>query len=173
MKKTSILLGIGALSIVLFSFVKKDNCEKPEKNEQTAHHTRGMDRHYGENLMDNQHPELMNLKEITFLEPEEEIDLGFDTKYYLPLGFNAYEGMELKLEDIVYIEQEEDVDLGFDTADYLPINFDAHTTSEINLERTMGYIDLDDILFLVEEEEIDLGFDAQAYLPDNFDPYSK
>jgi hypothetical protein len=68
----------------------------------------------------------LDASEIVVLEVEEEVDLGFDTAEYLPLGFNAYEGMELDVEDIVILEEEEEVDLGFDVAPYLPENFDAY-----------------------------------------------
>ena len=72
--------------------------------------------------------ELANLdaSEIIVLEAEEEVELGFDTAEYLPLGFNPYEGMEFAIEDIVVLEAEEEVDLGFDVTIYLPENFDAY-----------------------------------------------
>jgi uncharacterized protein YcfL len=49
------------------------------------------------------------LSSIDYIEDEEEVDLGFDLYFYLPLGFNAYEGMEFDLNDIHYIELEEEI----------------------------------------------------------------
>lgn len=65
-------------------------------------------------------------KDILVIEVESIVDLGFDTFEYLPIGFNAYAGMDLTAEDFEIFEQEEIVDLGFDTAAYLPNNFDAY-----------------------------------------------
>ncbi|MFK7811200.1 MAG: hypothetical protein AB8B59_01825 [Maribacter sp.] len=47
------------------------------------------------------------LNTIEYIEEKEEIDLGFDSYFYLPHGFNAYEGMEFELSDIEYIELED------------------------------------------------------------------
>ncbi len=65
-----------------------------------------------------------NLKEIVFLELEEEVDFGFNTKSYLPEGFEAT-AAEVPVSSINFIE-EEDIELGFDTKDYLPENFDPY-----------------------------------------------
>lgn len=41
---------------------------------------------------------------VEYIEEEEEIDLSFEPYFNLPLGFNAYEGMEFELNEIEYIE---------------------------------------------------------------------
>ena len=38
----------------------------------------------------------VNVSDINVVELEEEVEINFDTKSYLPQGFNAYEGMHLK-----------------------------------------------------------------------------
>ena len=106
----------------------------------------------------------LKMADITFVEEEEKIDLGFDTAQYLPEGFDPYEGMEPNLNDIVFVEESEEIDLGFDTAQYLPEGFNAY--------KGMVF-DIDDIEYIEEEEEINLDFDIQAYLPEGFEVLSK
>ena len=64
--------------------------------------------------------------DITVFEEEQIVDLGFDAFEYLPIGFDAYSGMNLTEQDFAIFEQEEIVDLGFDTSEYLPENFNAY-----------------------------------------------
>ena len=105
-------------------------------------------------------PKALDLNEIVFIEEEEEIiDLGFDTRDYLPEGFNANE-VYVNLDNVNFIEEDE-FDLGFDTTEYLPENFDAYAAPE----------GIEGINYMEEEEVIDLGFDTAAYLPEGFDPY--
>ncbi len=108
--------------------------------------------------------ENLQIEDITFIEVEEEIDLGFDTAQYLPAGFDPYAGMELDLNSLTFIEEEEEINLGFNTAAYLPIGFNAYDGMEL---------DLDDIVYIEDEEEIDLGFNVSDYLPENFNAFSK
>jgi hypothetical protein len=68
----------------------------------------------------------LNPNNLVVIEVEEEINLGFDTAAYLPLGFNAYTGMDLEAQDLEVFESEEEVDLGFDTIAYLPAGFNAY-----------------------------------------------
>ena len=106
----------------------------------------------------------IDINDIEVVEVEEEVDLGFDPKQYLPEGFNALEGKDdLDWSSIELIELEEEVDLGFDTQQYLPEDFNA-------LE---GKDDLDwSTIELIElEEEVDLGFDPKKYLPIGFNPF--
>ena len=101
----------------------------------------------------------LNLNEIVFIEEEEIIDLGFDTRDYLPQDFNANE-VYVNLDNVTFIEEDE-LDLGFDTTEYLPENFDAYAAPE----------GIEGINYMEEEEVIDLGFDTAAYLPEGFNPY--
>ena len=75
---------------------------------------------------DNNAPELVLHEELSRLEVEEEIDLGFDPYLYLPEDFNPYEGMVLPVKDIVVYDVEEDVELDFDTTVYLPAHFNPY-----------------------------------------------
>jgi len=70
----------------------------------------------------------IDLDDITYIEEEEEIDLGFDSKQYLPADFDAFKGMGLDLNDIRYIECEEDVILDFNVRDYLPKDFNPYSS---------------------------------------------
>ncbi len=65
------------------------------------------------------------LDNLGLVEIEETIDLGFNTKKYLPEGFNPYQGMIFAIEDIVVIEEEEEFILDFNTKKYLPNSFNA------------------------------------------------
>ncbi len=65
-----------------------------------------------------------NLKEIVFLELNQEVEFGFDIADYLPEGFEA-DAVEVPVSSINFIDEDQ-VELGFDTADYLPENFDPY-----------------------------------------------
>lgn len=66
------------------------------------------------------------LTAVNYIEEEDELELGFDTAKYLPVGFNPYKAYDF-LDTIEYIEMEEDdINLGFDTLAYLPSDFDPH-----------------------------------------------
>ena len=65
-----------------------------------------------------------DLSKITFIEEDQQIDLGFDTAEYLPKDFNPYQE-EISIGGVNFMEDEE-IDLGFDTATYLPKNFNAY-----------------------------------------------
>ena len=63
-------------------------------------------------------------------EIEEEVYIDFDTKKYLPEGFNPLEGKnDIDWSTIELVELEEEVELGFDTKKYLPKNFDPYKGS--------------------------------------------
>lgn len=49
------------------------------------------------------------LSTIDYIEDEEEVDLGIDSYFYLPFGFNPYVGMEFDLNEIEYIDLEEEL----------------------------------------------------------------
>lgn len=106
-------------------------------------------------------PEEVNLDDIVFIEEESEIDLGFDTKEYLPEGFDPYKQF-VDLKAIDFIEEEDTMDLGFDTSVYLPKDFNpyAYPTDVMSID----YIE-------EGEDDIDLGFDTADYLPEGFDPH--
>jgi len=68
----------------------------------------------------------LDVSTIEIIEIEEEVVLNFNTKQYLPKGFNALKGKDdLDFSTIEIIEIEEDVVLNFDTKQYLPKDFNA------------------------------------------------
>jgi len=173
MKKASVLLGTGVLSLLLLSFAGKDSCEKLKEHKEAQNALVELQEPFEAEMFLALNTEPLDINEIKVIEAEEEINLGFDTAEYLPEGFNPYEGMALNIDDIELVEFEEEIDLGFDTADYLPEGFNAYVGMELDLEEVFEELDLDDILYFAEEEEIDLGFDTSKYLPEGFDPYTK
>lgn len=59
----------------------------------------------------NYTPEIVSIRSIQVYEPEEELDLDFDTRLYLPTNFNPYKGMnKLDWTIIPLYELEEDLD---------------------------------------------------------------
>lgn len=64
-----------------------------------------------------------DMSNIEFFEISEEIDLGFDTKSYLPVDFDPYAAAS-NIHSIDFIEIEEE--LIIDTKKYLPENFNAY-----------------------------------------------
>ena len=101
----------------------------------------------------------LDLEAIPYEELEEEIDLGFDTREYLPEGFDP-EAIYVDLKEILYLE-EKTVVLQFDTKAYLPESFDAFAPPTNIMH--VSYI---------EEEDYDLGFSTSAYLPEGFNAYT-
>ena len=74
---------------------------------------------------DNKDP--IKVEDIWVYELEEEITIDFDTKLYLPEGFNPLKGFaDLNWDVIELIELEEEVIINFDTKDFLPANFNAY-----------------------------------------------
>ncbi|WP_394974922.1 hypothetical protein [uncultured Croceitalea sp.] len=65
-----------------------------------------------------------DVSKISFIEEDQQIDLGFDTTEYLPEDFNPYQE-EVSIEGINFMEDEL-IDLGFDTENYLPENFNPY-----------------------------------------------
>ncbi|MFP2997100.1 hypothetical protein ABN763_14380 [Spongiivirga sp. MCCC 1A20706] len=97
---------------------------------------------------------------VIYIEQEEEIELGFDTAEYLPVGFDPYAESGQLTEDEVDALFEEEIELGFDTAEYLPADFDPY--QEVLTDEEI------DALF---EEEITIEFNTRDYLPKDFNPY--
>ena len=163
MKKASLLLGIGVLGVILVSFTGTHQCEKSEHDKAVVAFSESKYL-FEEGLLLQRETEILEINDIVFIEQDEEIKLDFDTTDYLPLGFNAYEGLELDLNDIIIVEEEEEINLGFDTAQYLPADFNAYDGMEFDIE---------EIIYIEDEEEIILDFDTQVYLPENFNPNTK
>ena len=64
------------------------------------------------------------IKDIYVYEIEEEVIIDFDTKKYLPKGFNPLKGMyNLDWNTIELLEIEEEVEFDFNTKQYLPQDF--------------------------------------------------
>lgn len=71
-------------------------------------------------------PTFTSLDEVIVVEATEEIELGFDTYYYLPEHFNTHAGMSIEIEEINLLQVEEDFELGFNPEDYLPEGFNPY-----------------------------------------------
>ncbi|WP_445956020.1 hypothetical protein [Yeosuana sp.] len=114
----------------------------------------------------NEESKILDWNAVELFEVEEEVELNFDTKTYLPENFNPLKGKNnLDWNTIKLVEVEEEVDLGFDTKDYLPVNFNA-------LKGGKHDLDWNSIELIELEEEVDLGFDTKNYLPFGFDAKS-
>ena len=71
--------------------------------------------------------EVVSIESIDLYEPEEELEIGFDTTEYLPEGFDAREGMDdIDWSAIELFEIEEEDDFDFNTKDYLPVGFNPY-----------------------------------------------
>ncbi|TFG78059.1 MAG: hypothetical protein E4H26_02790 [Flavobacteriales bacterium] len=173
MKKTGVIAGIVILSLGILSFTGKGHCQKSTENRESEKVSADLQQSFRNSLPAETNPTTLNIDEIAYVELEEEIVLGFDTADYLPLGFNAYEGMVFDLNDIDYVELEEEIDLGFNTADYLPEGFNAYEGMDLDLQLALEELDLNSINYIEEEEVIELDFNTRKYLPKGFDPYAK
>lgn len=75
----------------------------------------------------NEDPTDIDWDIIELVELEEEIEIGFNTKDYLPEGFNPLKGLhDLDWSKIELIELDEEVEISFNTKDYLPANFNPY-----------------------------------------------
>jgi hypothetical protein len=70
--------------------------------------------------------EIISISSIDVYEVEEELSFDYDTSEYLPIDFDAKEGMNLDWSLIELIEVEEDVDFDFDVKAYLPCGFSPY-----------------------------------------------
>jgi len=70
--------------------------------------------------------EIISIASIDVYEVEEDLNFDFDTSEYLPLNFNAQEGMNLDWNSIELIELEEDVEFEFNVQAYLPCGFNPY-----------------------------------------------
>lgn len=109
--------------------------------------------------MPDEAPENLELDQIAYLEADDTIELGFDTKEFLPENFDPA-AFYFDLETVAYIEEFEDAELGLNTKNYLPENFNAYAQPE----------DVMDVSY-IEETDYAVGFDTTTYLPAEFDAY--
>ena len=75
----------------------------------------------------------VKVSDINVVELEEDIEINFDTKKYLPERFNAYKGMhDIDWNTVKLVELEEDVELESNNQNSLPeINCKSNTNSII------------------------------------------
>ncbi len=122
MKKTSIVLGFGLFAL----FISFKGSHHQKLNKEIVSNCSDINSVFEEQLQHQFPTVILKGSDLEILEIEEDFNIGFDTAEYLPLGFNAYAGMELEAQDLEVFESEEEVDLGFDTAAYLPDGFNAY-----------------------------------------------
>ena len=116
-----------------------------------------------QNVFDYSKFPIAEVDDIKVYEVEEEVNINFDTKAYLPENFNPLKGKhDIDWSKIELIEIEEEVIICFNTKAYLPENF--------NPLKGKHDIDWSKIELIEIEEEVILDFDAKAYLPKNFNP---
>ena len=81
------------------------------------------------------HPKLkhLNKQKDKSIELEEDVEINFDTKKYLPNRFNVYKGLhDIDWKLIEVVELEEDIELGFNNQNNLPeINCKSNTNAII------------------------------------------
>ena len=104
--------------------------------------------------------EEFDINSIHYIQEEENIELGFDVRDYLPEGFDPYK-QYVDLNNIEFIE--DTVDLVLDATWYLPEGFDPYA-NPIGIEG-INYID--------ENDNIDLDFNTKVYLPKDFNAYAQ
>jgi len=91
---------------------------------------------------------------------EEDAPFDFNTKDYLPLGFNPNATKEVL--DLIEISiEEEDAEFDFDTKEYLPLGFNPNKNNPFS----------DIIEITIEEEDASFDFDTKEYLPKGFNPH--
>ena len=103
--------------------------------------------------------EEFDLNSITYIEDENEFDLGFNTEDYLPLDFDPHT-LYVDLSNIEFVE--EDV-LNLNLENYLPADFNAYAFP--GYFRSIDYIDPSD--------NFSLDFNTADYLPKGFNPYAR
>ncbi len=90
----------------------------------------------------------LDISTIEIVEIEEEVEINFDTKRYLPIGFNALKGKDdINWNTIEVVEIQEDVEINFDTKLYLPRGFDA-----LNGKDNFAWQKIALVLIEIEEE---------------------
>tara|TARA_R110001592_G_scaffold303082_1_gene575182 strand:+ start:3798 stop:4202 length:405 start_codon:yes stop_codon:yes gene_type:complete len=95
---------------------------------------------------------------------DEDVEIPFDTKQYLPKGFNPLKGMhDLDWNTIELVTLDEEDATPFDTKEYLPEGF--------NPLKGLHDIDWNTIGLFEIEEDVELNFNTKDYLPENFCPY--
>ena len=70
--------------------------------------------------------EIISIASVDVYEVEEELNFDYDTSDYLPMNFDAQEGVNLDWSVIELIEVEEEVEFGFDVKAYLPCGFNPY-----------------------------------------------
>ena len=104
--------------------------------------------------------EEFDINSIHYIQEEENIELGFDVRDYLPEGFDPYK-QYVDLNSIEFIE--DNVNIVLDATRYLPEGFDPYA-NPIGIEG-INYID--------ETDNIDLDFNTKVYLPKDFNAYAQ
>ena len=94
---------------------------------------------------------------VEIVEEEQDEAFDFDTKAYLPVGFNAYITFEYEV-----VLEEADAPFDFNTKDYLPIGFGLKKSVLDSIEE-----------ITIEEADAPFDFDTKAYLPKGFNATKK
>lgn len=161
MKRTSILLGIGVLAVVLLSFRARHKCDEHKHKRDNIALNAHFKHLFEEGLQLEEIAANLAVEDIHVVEMEEEIELGFDVADYLPEGFDAYQGMEKQLKNNSATHEE-----------LLSQKEIQQLFAEgIRLETEAANLKAADIHVIEVGEDIDLGMEIIANLPENVDPY--
>lgn len=163
MGKATLLLGTGIITLLLTVIGTNHSVTNTEIDKVTTKFVSTYENYENDPylILDT---EICMFENVVYIKENEDIILDFDTSLYLPLGFNAYEGMKFDVSEIEYEEIEEEIVLGFDTKEYLPKDFNPYAKPELKVG---------DIEYIEDVEEIVLGFDTNLYLPTGFTVNSK
>ncbi len=149
MKRTSVVLGIGLLTVVLLSFRAKHKCDEHKHKRDKVAMAGNFGHLFNEGLQLELAVANLAVEDIHVIEVEEEIELGFDVADYLPEGFDPYQGMEGILQNNASTDEE------------------LLSTKEIQqlfaegmrLEAEAAHLTAADIHVIEVEEAIDLGME--------------
>jgi len=152
-------------SVLFITNISAPDCTKkePEKCLKSTSITSMNEDQLFNYVFGNLNETTLKVEDIKIIELEEELNYDFDTKDYLPEGFNPLKGKDdLDWSEIELVELEEELEYDFDTKDYLPVGFNP----------IKGKHDLDwsEIELVELEEELEYDFDTKDYLPVGFNP---
>ena len=114
----SLIFLINISNVISANYNNNEKCEQSNEEECVLIH-----KLFAHNDISNE----LDWNKIKLVELEEEVNLDFETKNYLPEHFNPLKGKyDLDWNSIKLVEMDEEVSLDFDTKDYLPQGFNPY-----------------------------------------------
>lgn len=149
MKKVSLVLGIVIIAVLLVSFVGRNKCETQDDSFSLS-----LEEHnpFAEGIRLEAEAARLKVEDLVLIEVEEEVELGFDVTNFLPVGFDAYAGMNTN----IVLDEVIDMDIYADEA-LAGINETYHLFAEgIRLEKYIAELKVHDIILIEIEEELEI-----------------